>query len=224
MDVKSAFLYGVLKEEIYMRLPEGYRTARKVAQLHKCIYGLKQSGCEWYAYLSALLREIGFVISHFDPCVFIHKSESTFISVYVDDITIISPSFPFVKEIKQQLNLKFDCKDLSDAKYILGLELTYTETGISISQYGYIEKILLRFGMSDSQPVATPLNRICHYGKRNQIRKSRISVYTKVSSDPICTLLLELDQISPTLLRSYHNLPHYRTKHIYKQQTGYYDT
>jgi len=35
---------------------------------------------------------------------------------------------------------------------------TYTEAGISISQYGYSEKILLRFGMSDSQPVATPLD------------------------------------------------------------------
>ena len=159
MDVKSAFLYGVLKEEIFMRLPEGYRTAGKVARLRKCIYGLKQSAREWYACLSALLRELGFVISHFDPCVFIHNSESTFISVYVDDITIIGvPSSPFVKEIKQQLNQRFDCKDLGDAKYILGLELTYTETGISISQHGYIEKILLRFGMSECRPVATPLD------------------------------------------------------------------
>jgi len=158
MNVKSAFLYGVLKEEIYMQLPKGYRTARKVAGLRKYIYGLKQSAREWYTCLSALLRKIGFVISHFDPCVFIHKSESTFISVYVDDITIIGPSSPFVKEIKQQLNSKFDCKDLGDAKYILGLELTYAEAGINISQYGYIEKILLQFGMSDSRPVAIPLD------------------------------------------------------------------
>jgi len=104
MDVKSAFLYGVLKEEIYMRLPKGYRTAGKVARLRKCIYGLKQSAREWYSCLSTLLRKIGFDISHFDPCVFIHKSESTFISVYVDDITIIGPSSPSVIEIKQQLN------------------------------------------------------------------------------------------------------------------------
>jgi len=136
MDVRSTFFYGVLKEEFYMRLPKGYRTTGKVVRLHKYIYGLKQSAREWYVCLSALLREIGFVISHFDPCIFIHKSESTFISVYMGDITIISPSSPFVKEIKQQLNLKFDCKDLSDAKYILGLELTYTKAEISISQYG----------------------------------------------------------------------------------------
>jgi len=101
MDVKSAVLYGVFKEEICMWLPEGYRTAEKVARLRKCIYGLKQSTREWYACLSVLLLQIGFVILHIDPCVFIHKSESTFISVYVDDITIIGPSSPFVKEIKQ---------------------------------------------------------------------------------------------------------------------------
>ena len=89
---------------------------------------------------------------------FIYKSESTFISVYVDDITIIGPSSVFVKEIKEQFKRKFDCKDLGDAKYILGLELTYTETGIRISQLSYIEKILLRFGMSNSRPVATPLD------------------------------------------------------------------
>jgi len=47
MDVKSAVLYGVFKEEICMWLPEGYRTAEKVARLRKCIYGLKQSAREW---------------------------------------------------------------------------------------------------------------------------------------------------------------------------------
>ena len=50
-DVKSAFLYGDLKEEIYMELPEGHRQAGKVARLNKCLYGLKQSSREWYARL-----------------------------------------------------------------------------------------------------------------------------------------------------------------------------
>ena len=67
MDVKTAFLYGNLKEEIYMNLPEGYRKAGKVARLLKCIYGLKQSAREWYELLAALLRKFGFVTSHFDP-------------------------------------------------------------------------------------------------------------------------------------------------------------
>ena len=58
MDVKTAFLYGTLKEEIYMRLPEGYRTRGKAARLYKCIYGLKQSARKWYECLSTLLKQI----------------------------------------------------------------------------------------------------------------------------------------------------------------------
>ena len=46
MDVKTAFLYGNLKQEIYMNLPEEYHKAGKVARLLKCIYGLKQSAGE----------------------------------------------------------------------------------------------------------------------------------------------------------------------------------
>jgi hypothetical protein len=57
MNVKSAFLYGVLKAEIYMELPEGYRKASNVARLQKCIYGLKQSACEWYGCLSTSLSK-----------------------------------------------------------------------------------------------------------------------------------------------------------------------
>jgi len=158
MDVKSAFLYGILKETIYMRLPEGYQTPGKVAKLRKCIYGLKQSAREWYACLTALLRELGFVETNFDPCVFVHQPESTFLSIYVDDTTIFGPKTQFLADVKRQLGQRFDCKDLGDARFILGLELKYTANGISISQQSYIERILERFGMSDSRPVATPLD------------------------------------------------------------------
>ena len=159
MDVKTAFLYGTLKEEIYMRLPEGYRTEGKVARFYKCIYGLKQSAREWYECLSTLLQQIGFISSEFDPCVFIPTANSTFISAYVDDLGIFGPTnSPFIKEVKDKLSTRFKCKDLGDARYILGLEITYTPTGIGISQTAYIHKILMRYGMSESRPVATPLD------------------------------------------------------------------
>jgi hypothetical protein len=48
VDIKSAFLYGDLEEEIYMTLPKGHREKGKTARLGKCIYGLKQSGRRWY--------------------------------------------------------------------------------------------------------------------------------------------------------------------------------
>ena len=121
-------------ERIYMRLPEGYRTQGKVARLYKCIYGLKQPAREWYEYLSTLLQQIGFLSSEFDPCVFVHTNNSTFVSAYVDDLGIFGPTTPFFKEVKDKLSTRFKCKDLGDARYILGLEITYSPTGIDISQ------------------------------------------------------------------------------------------
>ena len=52
---------------------------------------------------------------------------------------------------------EFDCKDLGDVRYILGLEVNYTDQGIELSQCGYIEKILLKYGMIDCNPVSIPL-------------------------------------------------------------------
>ena len=142
----------------------------------------------------------------------------------MDDITIIGPSSPFVKEIKQQLNSKFDCKDLGDANTYwvsnsptLRLESVYPSMATLKRSYYDLECLT---------PDLSPhhLTRICHYGKRNQAQKSRALVYTKASSDPLCMPSLELDQILPTLLRSYHNFPPDQTKYTYKLQNEYYDT
>jgi hypothetical protein len=85
-DIKTAFLYDDLKEEIYMKLPSEHRQANKVARLQKCIYDLKQASREWYSKLSSFLKDKSFVSAHFDSCVFIHKIEEMIISVYVDDL------------------------------------------------------------------------------------------------------------------------------------------
>ena len=141
-----------------MNLPEGYRKAGKVARLLKCIYGLKQSAREWYKLLAALLWKLGFITSHFDPCIFIHISETTFISIYVDNISIFAPPSAFRQKVKDALKSKFNCKDLGDVRYILGLEVNYTDKGIELSQCSYIEKVLLKYGMIDCHPVSIPLD------------------------------------------------------------------
>ena len=139
-----------------LRFREHARTLGKVARLHKCIYGLKQSAREWYELLAAHLRKLGFITSHFDPCIFIHISESTFISIYVDGISIFAPPSAFRQKVKDALKSEFDCKDLGSVRYILGLEVNYTDQGIELPQCGYIEKILLKYGTVDCNPVSIP--------------------------------------------------------------------
>ena len=74
LDVKAAFLYGILKEDVYMDLPEGSQLDGMVAKLKRCIYGLKQSARQWYYRLVEYLGPFGFAITAWDPCVLVHKS------------------------------------------------------------------------------------------------------------------------------------------------------
>lgn len=121
MDVNSAYLYGILEEEIYMELPPVFRTSGKCVKLCKCIYGLKQSGREWYACISNSLRQKGFDTTNFDPCVFVHPTENAYVAVYVDDILIFGPDNKFRQALKLSIGNNFDCKNLGNASYVLGL-------------------------------------------------------------------------------------------------------
>jgi len=72
LDVQTAFLYGILKEEVYMDLPEGSRLDGMVAKLKRCFYGLKQSPREWNYRLVEYLGPFGFAITAWDPCILVH--------------------------------------------------------------------------------------------------------------------------------------------------------
>ena len=76
----------------------------------------------------------------------------------MDDISIFAPPSAFRQKVKDALKSEFDCKDLSDVRYILGLEVNYTDQGFELSQCRYIEKVLLKYGMIDCHPVSIPLD------------------------------------------------------------------
>ncbi len=71
MDVKTALLYGKLKEEIYMVQPEGFVAPGQenmVCRLHKCIYGLKQASRVWGEQFTKFIKQRGLTQSKADPC------------------------------------------------------------------------------------------------------------------------------------------------------------
>ena len=92
MDVSTAFLNGELNELVYMKQPQGFVESGKenfVCKLNRSIYGLKQSPRCWNSALDKYLREIGFLQTKSDPCIYISTGEELFIIVvYVDDILL----------------------------------------------------------------------------------------------------------------------------------------
>ena len=164
MDVTTAFLNGELREEVYMKQPEGYAVEGKeelVCKLRKSIYGLKQSPRCWNSALDSHLKEMGFVQAAGDPCLYIaSEGEMFLIAVYVDDILLAGCSNERLTAVKQALSRKFQVKDMGELHYFLGVKVVQDHrTGsVWIGQESYAETILRRFGMEDAKTVRTPVD------------------------------------------------------------------
>lgn len=164
VDVTTAFLNGKLEEEVFMSQPEGFVTKGRehlVCRLKKSLYGLKQSPRCWNTALDQLLKEIGFVQSESDPCIYRESSGELFLlGVYVDDIVMASKSQARLKEVKKSLAKRFDIKDLGKLHHFLGMKIIQDEaTGkVWVGQQAYTESLLRKFGMEDAKPVATPVD------------------------------------------------------------------
>jgi hypothetical protein len=162
MDVKTAFLYGELDEELFMEQPEGQclpGQEKLVCKLQKSLYGLKQSPRQWYSRLSAFFEKYGLVQIEADHAVYVSKSDprKLFVGVYVDDLLIGSKDLEDMRKLKSALSEEFRMKDLGDVGYVLGIKITRSESSIFLSQEHYAKGLLSQFGMADCHGVMTPL-------------------------------------------------------------------
>ena len=165
LDIKTAFLHGDLEETIYMRQPPGFEkpgSNNMVCKLKRSIYGLKQSPRQWNKVLDGYLREHGFQPSLCEPCVYIRMSgedtKPTIISAFVDDLLIFAPTTTETAQVKQLLASRFDVKDLGELKYFLGVEVVRDRKNrkIYLRQSRYIQDLLKRYRMEESNPTGTP--------------------------------------------------------------------
>ena len=95
MDVKTAFLYGAVEEEIYMQQPTGFRSKRypnKVYKLKKALYDLKQSPRVWYNTFSTFMKDQGLVLIDADYSVFRDPRTGTIVALYMDDVLVTGPN------------------------------------------------------------------------------------------------------------------------------------
>ncbi|CAI7933971.1 unnamed protein product [Closterium sp. NIES-54] len=162
MDVKTAFLYGVVDEEIYMKQPEGYDDGSgRVCRLNKAIYGLKQAPRCWYARLVEASEALGFKVSGCDESLFMTEGEEekVFLLVYVDDILLFSPSLERIKEVQGKVKETFQCKALGPMGYYLGLHVERDEVKgwLRLHQHKYLAAMGEKYGLEEGRSVKTPL-------------------------------------------------------------------
>jgi len=162
LDITAAFLNGHLEEEVFMNQPEGFKVEGKehlICMLKQSLYGLKQSPRCCNSTLDTHLKNMGYVQSTSDPCIYTSsEGEISIIGVHVDDFMIATESSERIEQVKAALSEKFDVKDLGNLHYFLGVQVVQDEKGVWIGQPTFTESILQKYGTSTAKPVKTPVS------------------------------------------------------------------
>jgi hypothetical protein len=164
MDVISAYVQGELHDEVYMKQPEMFAEEGKeeeVCKLLKPLYGLKQSGREWYKKLDGYMKNNGGRRTPSDPCVYVfgENDERVIIIIYVDDLILASKKLEKLNEVKKNMKWEFKMKDLGPINNILGIHIQRNGTGkIRLSQERYVEELIAKFNMQDAKIAPTPID------------------------------------------------------------------
>ncbi|GJR34039.1 putative ribonuclease H-like domain-containing protein [Tanacetum coccineum] len=137
MEVKSAFLYGKIEEEVYVCQPSGFEDPEfpdRVYKVEKALYGLHQAPRAWYETLSTYLLDKGFQRGQINKTLFIKRVKG--------DILLVQ---------------KFQMSSMGELTFFLGLQVIQKDDGIFISQDKYVDEILKKFGFSTVKTVSTPI-------------------------------------------------------------------
>ncbi|GJX27625.1 putative ribonuclease H-like domain-containing protein [Tanacetum coccineum] len=162
MDVKSAFLYGTIEEEVYVHQPPGFvdpAHPNKVYKVIKALYGLHQAPRAWYETLSSFLMENGFRRGTIDKTLFIKKKKSDImlVQVYVDDIIFGSTKKSMCTEFEDCMHKRFQMSSMGELTFFLGLQVKQQPDGIFISQDKYVADILKKFDFWSIRTATTPI-------------------------------------------------------------------
>ncbi|KAG5562829.1 hypothetical protein RHGRI_005526 [Rhododendron griersonianum] len=163
MDVKSAFLNGVIKEEVYVSQPKGFEDPHKtdhVYHLNKALYGLKQAPRAWYERLTTFLLSKDFVRGSVDKTLFVqHKGKHLLVvQIYVDDIIFGSTSPALVNDFSEFMQSEFEMSMMGELTFFLGLQVRQFEHGIFVSQTKYASNLVKKFGLDSAKHSRTPMS------------------------------------------------------------------
>ena len=163
-DVRNAFLYGSLKEDIYMACPPGLsdRSGKemKILKLKKSLYGLKQSPRCWNDKYKEFLFRFCLKQSKVDECIFYGRfhGHELYLTLYVDDGLLFSSSNEIIDQFLNEMEQTFKITR-SSGSYFVGMEIERDreKKTLKISQTAYVKKVLDRFKALNPKKSDTPV-------------------------------------------------------------------
>jgi hypothetical protein len=128
MDVKSAFLNGVIQEEVYVSQPPGFESLKyqdRVYKLSKALYGLEQAPRAWYARFKTFLIEHEYVIGSVDKTFFTlnHGTDFLLVQIYVDDIIFCGSSHTLMSRFQEMMESEFQMSIMRELTFFLGIQV-----------------------------------------------------------------------------------------------------
>nr|GFB73620.1 retrovirus-related Pol polyprotein from transposon TNT 1-94 [Tanacetum cinerariifolium] len=160
MDVKTAFLNGNLREEVYVSQPNGFvdqDNPNHVYKIEKALYGLKQAPRAWYDMLSPFLISQDFSKGSMDPTLFIRRNSNDLllVQIYVDDIIFAASTLELCDLFANLMCSKFKMSMMGKILFFLGLQISQSPRGIFINQSKYSLESLKKYGFKSCDPVDT---------------------------------------------------------------------
>ncbi|GJQ92373.1 retrovirus-related pol polyprotein from transposon TNT 1-94, partial [Tanacetum coccineum] len=162
MDVKTDFLNGELKEEVYASQPEGFVDQENLSHMYKlkkALYGLKQAPRAWYDMLSSFLILQYFSKGAVDPTLFTRQAgnDLLLVQIYVNDIIFASTNTAMCNEFSNQMTTKFKMSMIGKMSFFLRLQISQSPKGIFLNQSKYAFEIIKKYGMLTSDSVDTTM-------------------------------------------------------------------
>ncbi|GJY83149.1 retrovirus-related pol polyprotein from transposon TNT 1-94 [Tanacetum coccineum] len=162
MDVKSAFLYGKIEEEVYVCQSPGFEDLNfpnRVYKVGKALYGFHQALRLGYENLVTYPIDIEFQREKIDKTLFIkrYKGNILLVQVYVDDIIFFSTKKELCNAFEKLMYEKFQMSSMGELTFFLGLQVQQKKDGIFISQDKYIDEILKKFRLTEVKIASTPI-------------------------------------------------------------------
>ncbi|GJX85815.1 putative ribonuclease H-like domain-containing protein [Tanacetum coccineum] len=191
MDVKSAFLYGIIYKEVYVSQHLSFvdsKFPKKVYKVVKALYGLHQAPRAWYTTLSTFLLNSGYRRGTIDKSLFIKKDKNDImlVQVYVDDIIFGSIKRSWCDKFEALMKRIFQMSSMGELTFFLGLQVKQKKDGIFISHDKYVVEILKKFDFASVKTASTPIETQKSLTKDEEAADVDVHLYRSMIGSLMC--------------------------------------